>query len=93
MGSCRECLHFDTAAVSTSAQTDYCRKSGEVITDGARIADCFEGGRKSYRELLQETILFEKKRAPTSVYAEEGARPKKVHNNNTIVPQMMIKVK
>lgn len=52
MGSCKECLHFDTAAVSTSAQTDYCRKSGDVITDGAIVRDCFEEGKETLEDVL-----------------------------------------
>ena len=62
MGSCRECLHFDTAAVSTSAQTDYCRKSGEVITDGANVRECFEEGRETLDNVL--FILRKEKAAP-----------------------------
>lgn len=52
MGICKECLHFKTVCVGTTAQTDYCRKSGEVITDGAIVRECFEEGRETLENVL-----------------------------------------
>ena len=62
MESCRECLHYKTVCVGTSAQTDYCRKSGEVITDGAIVRECYEEGREALENVL--FILRKEKAAP-----------------------------
>lgn len=69
--ACKDCKKFDTACVATSAQTDYCRKTGETIKDRNAVRNCFCGGRKSYEELLQEAIDYFHKKASSPVGARE----------------------
>ena len=67
MTSCKDCKHFDTACVGTSAQTDYCRKTGETIQEHGAVRECFTGGRKTFEEELREAIeFFHKKTSPAA---------------------------